>query len=46
MISIQMLKFCEETICKPLGIIFQSCLEMESSPEWKKANAVTAFKKQ
>ena len=27
MISIQMLKFCVESICKSLGIIFWSCLE-------------------
>ena len=32
MISIQMLKICDESICKPLGIIFQSSLENGSSP--------------
>ena len=32
MISIQMLKICDESICKPLGIIFQSSLENGNSP--------------
>ena len=46
MISIQMLKICDESICKPLRIIFRSCLENEKFPsEWKKANVVPVFKK-
>ena len=41
-----MLKLCNEFICKPLGIIFRSCLENGKFPsEWKKANVVPAFKK-
>ena len=46
MISIRMLKICDESICKPLSIIFRSCLENRKFPsEWKKANVVPAFKK-
>ena len=46
MISIRMLKICDESICKPLGIIFRSCLENGKFPsEWKKANVVPVFKK-
>ena len=46
MISIRMLKFFDESICKPLGIIFRSCLENGKFPsQWKKANVVDAFKK-
>ena len=45
MISIRMLKICDESICKPLGIIFQSCLENGKFPsKWKKANVVPVFK--
>ena len=41
-----MLKICDESVCKPQGIIFQSCLENGKSPsEWKKSNAVPVFKK-
>ena len=41
-----MLKICDESICKPLGITFPSCLENEKFPsEWKKANSVLVFKK-
>ena len=37
MISIRMLKICDESICKPLSIIFQACLENGKFPsEWKK----------
>ena len=46
MISIRMLKICDESICKPLGIIFRSCLQNGKFPsEWKKANVVPVFKK-
>ena len=38
-ISIRMLKICGPSICKPLEIIFKSCLESEIFPlEWKKTN--------
>ena len=43
-ISIGMLKICDESICKPLRIIFQLCLENGKFPsEWKKANVVPIF---
>ena len=46
MISIQMLKICDESICQPLGIIFRSCLENGKFPlQWKKANVVPVFKR-
>ena len=42
MISIRMLKVCDESICKPLGITFWSCLQNGKFPsEWKKANVVS-----
>ena len=35
----------DESICKPLAIIFQSCLQNGEFPsEWKKANVVPVFK--
>ena len=41
-----MLKIFDESICKPLSIIFQSCLENGKFPsEWKKTNVVPVFKK-
>ena len=46
MISIRMLKICDESICKPLRIPFRACLENgKFLSEWKKANVVPAFKK-
>ena len=47
MASIQMLKICDESICKRnLGMIIRSCLENRKLPsELKKANVVTVFKK-
>ena len=46
MIRIRMLKIYDESICKPLGIIFRSCLQNGKFPsEWKKANVVPVFKK-
>ena len=46
MISIRMLKICGKSICKPLKMIFQDCIENGVYPlEWKKANVVPAFKK-
>ena len=45
-ISICMLKLCDKSICKPLNIIFKSCLTHSIFPtEWKKANAVPIHKK-
>ena len=46
MISIQMIKICDTSICRPLKLIFQACLESGKFPnEWKKANVVPVHKK-
>ena len=46
MLSIPMLKLCDESIYKPLNLIFKSCLETGQFPsDWKKANVVPVFKK-
>ena len=46
MISIRMVKIYDDSICKPLKLIFQSCLESGKFPsEWKKANVVPIHKK-
>ena len=43
-ISIRMLKICDKSICKPLGIISWSCLQNRKfSLEWKKANVASVF---
>ena len=34
MTSIPMLKICHESICKPRGIIFGSCLQNGKKPMW------------
>ena len=45
-ISIRMLKICDNSICKPLGIISWSCLQNgKFLSEWKKANVASVFKK-
>ena len=45
-ISIRMLKICGTFVCRPLQIIYKSCLEMGKFPrEWKKANIVPVHKK-
>ena len=45
-ISIRMLKMQTPSICKPLEIIFKSCLKNGIFPqEWKKANFVLVHKK-
>ena len=45
-ISIRMLKICDKSICKPLEIIFQSCIKYEKFPnEWEMANMVPIRKK-
>ena len=47
MISIRMTKICDDSICKPLKLIFQSCLESSEKfqSEWKKVNVVPVHKK-
>ena len=46
MISIWIIKICNTSICKPLKLIFQSCLESgKFLTEWKKANVVLVHKK-
>ena len=46
MISIRMIKICDTSICRPLKLIFQSCLEIGKFPiEWKKANVVPVHMK-
>ena len=45
-ISIRMIKICDESICKPLVIIFKKCLLSGKFPsDWKKANVVPIYKK-
>ena len=45
-ISIRMLKICADSICRPLSIIFKTCLRTGIFPlEWKKANIVPIHKK-
>ena len=46
MISIGMLKICNESICEPLEIIFRSCLENGEFPsELKCTNVVPDIKR-
>ena len=46
MISIRMLKICGNSVCKPLQLIFRSCIENGKFPsEWKKVNVVPVHKK-
>ena len=46
MISIRMLKLCGEAICRPLNIIFKTCLNTgKFLSEWKKGNVVPINKK-
>ena len=46
MISIRMLKLCGEAICRPLNIIFKTCLNTDRFPlEWQKGNVVPIQKK-
>ena len=46
MISIHMLKLCGKPVCKPLNLIFQSCMRQGKFPtEWKKASVVPLHKK-
>ena len=46
MLSICMLKICDDSLCGPLELIFQSCFENGKFPsEWKKASVVATYKK-
>ena len=46
MIIIKMLKLCGDSVLPLLEPIFKSCLESGTLPsEWKKANALPAYKK-
>ena len=45
-ISIKMLQICGSSICRPLQIIYKSCLDRGKFPqEWKKANVAPVHKK-
>ena len=45
-ISVRMVKLCDASLCKPLELIFKSCLESGKFPlEWRKPNVVSAHKK-
>ena len=45
-ISIRMLKICKNSICRPLELIFNDCLENGIFPsDWKKGNVVSVHKK-
>ena len=45
-ISIRMIKICDQSIVKPLPIIYQSCLNKGTFPDlWKKSNIVSVHKK-
>ena len=46
MINIRMIKICDTSICRPLKLIFQSCLENGDFPnEEKKVNVAPVHKK-
>ena len=46
MLSIRIIKLCGNSICKPLSIIFNDCLNEDKFPhEWKKTNVVPLHKK-
>ena len=45
MTSIPMLKICHESICKPRGIIFWSCLQNGKKPVWFLSPKKTTNKK-
>ena len=45
-ISIRMIKICGKSLCKPLEMIFKSCIIKGEFPsEWKKPNVVPVHKK-
>ena len=46
MVNIRMLKLRGEAICRPLNIIFKTCLNTDKFPsEWKKENVALIHKK-
>ena len=46
MFSIRMIKFCGNSICKPLSVTFNDCLKEGKFPsDWKKAHVVPVHKK-
>ena len=46
MMNIRMLELCGKSICKPLNIIFKSCLTQGIFPsEWKKSNVLPILTK-
>ena len=46
MVSIRMTKLCENSICKPISVVFNDCLNEGKFPhEWKKANVIPVHKK-
>ena len=46
MLSIRMIKLCGNSVCKPLSIIFNDCLNKgKFLHEWKKASVVPVHKK-
>ena len=46
MLSIRMLKICDDSLCGPLELIFHSCIETGKFPsDWKKANVYPVHKK-
>ena len=45
-IGIEMLKLCGSSVCRPLQIIYKSCLDRGNFPqEWKKDNVAPVHKK-
>ena len=45
-ISIRMIKICDQSIVKPLSIIYRNCLNTGTFPDiWKKSNIVPVHKK-
>ena len=46
MLSIRMLKICDDSLCGPLGLILQFCLENGKFPsEWKKQTLFLLIRK-
>ena len=46
MLSIHILRICDDSLCGPFVLIFQSCFENGKFPsEWKKDNVVPTYKK-
>ena len=46
MLSIRMLKLCGKSICKPLDLLFQSCIKRGEFPtEWKNSMLFLSIKK-